>query len=85
MNNEFDDAKSALAAMMNDPNYLKMLLGLAVSQLPNGLEVGYDDYVSLLGQALVLSAGSTPDHFKLVVKKAVPTEMPTFPGTVGQA
>lgn len=88
MSNEFDDTQSKIAALMSEPRYVQMLLGLAVARLPDGLEVSPDDYASLIGYGLMMSAGSRPSSFRLTVKKT-PTDdhVGAIPdvGIVGQA
>lgn len=86
MSNEFDDTQSKIAALMSEPRYVQMLLGLAVARLPDGLEVSADDYASLIGYGLMMSAGSRPNSFKLTVKKS-PEAFDAIPdvGIVGQA
>jgi hypothetical protein len=60
--------QNKIGAMMSDPKYVAMLLGIAISRLPDGLEVARDDYDVLSGRSLVLTAGDKPNSFKLILK-----------------
>jgi hypothetical protein len=66
--NVIEMIQNKIGEMMSDPKYVAMLLGIAISRLPDGLEVARDDYDVLNGKGLVLTGGSCPGTFKLILK-----------------
>lgn len=86
MSDPLKEALVAIGQMMNNLQYVQMLLGLAVSRIPDGFEVGKEDYNDLVGKGLVLQVGERPGSFRLVLKE-LPDDVLAIPNVsiVGEA